>query len=106
MTPGEMLILLYDELLKRLMRAELSLKNKDYQVFEQSIQRSIDIVLYLKKTLDNKYQISTELKPMYDFFLYQFSRVKAKRDTTLIVEIRPLIVELRDAFAQAQKLNS
>lgn len=106
MTAGEMLLLLYDELLKRLTRAEISLKNQDYLVFEQSIQRSIDIVLYFKKTLNHKYQISTELKSMYDFFLYQFSRVKARRDITLIEEVRPLIIELRDAFAQAQKLNS
>lgn len=103
MTPGEMLNLLYDELLKRLTRAELALQKKDYQLFDQSIQRSIDIVTYLKNTLDYKYEISSELKRMYDFFLYDFSRIKAGRNAALIAEVRPLIIDLRDAFKEAQK---
>lgn len=106
MTPGEMLNLLYDELLKRLTRAELALKKEDYALFDESIQRSVDIVTYLKNTLNFEYQISGELKRMYDFFLYEFSRVKAGRKVEIIQEVRPLIVELRDAFKEAQKLTS
>ena len=106
MTSGELLILLYDELLKRLTRAELSLEKKDYVTFEQSLQRSSDIVLYLKKTLDYKYEISMELKRMYDFFLYEFGRIKASRNSKFIAEVKPLIIGLRDAYKEAQKLNS
>lgn len=106
MTPGEMLNLLYDELLKRLTRAELALGKKDYELFDQSIQRSVEIVTYLKDTLDNKYEISAELRRMYEFFLYEFSRIKAGRKSEVIAEVRPLIIELRDAFKEAQKLSS
>ncbi|MEY8356458.1 flagellar export chaperone FliS [Lachnospiraceae bacterium 54-53] len=106
MTPGEMLNLLYDELLKRLTRAELSLEKKDYELFEQSMQRSTEIVTYLKDTLDHKYEISAELKRMYDFFLYEFSRIRAGRNPDVIAEVRPLVMELRDAFKEAQRLSS
>ncbi len=106
MTPGEMLNLLYDELLKRLTRAELALEKKDYVLFEQSIQRSVDIVTYLKNTLDYKYEISAELRRMYDFFLYEFSRIQAGRNLQVIVEVRPLIMDLRDAFKEAQRMSS
>lgn len=106
MTPGEMLNLLYDEVLKRLTRAELALGKKDYELFDQSIQRSIDIITYLKDTLDNKYEISSELRRMYEFFLYEFSRIKAGRKAEIIAEVRPLIMELRDAFKEAQKSSS
>jgi flagellar protein FliS len=106
MTPGEMLNLLFDELLKRLTRADLALEKKDYESFEQSIQRSIDIVTYLKNTLNFNYEISRELKRLYDFFLYEFSRIKAGRNRQVIKEIRPLIVELRDTFKEAQGLSS
>lgn len=106
MTPGEMLGLLYDELLKRLTRAQLSLEKKDYMLFDQSMQRSVEIVNYLKNTLDPKYEISFELKRLYDFFLYEFSRIKAGRNPKVIAEVRPLIVELRDAFKEAQRLSS
>ena len=106
MTPGEMLSLLYDELLKRLTRAELALETKDYAVFDQSMQRSVEIISYLKDTLNHKYEISSELKRLYDFFLYEFSRISAGRNPKVIEEVRPLIVELRDAFKEAQKLSS
>jgi flagellar protein FliS len=106
MTPGEMLNLLYDELLKRLTRAELALEKKDYALFDQSVQRSTEIVVYLKNTLNYEYEISAELKRMYDFFLYEFSRIKAGRKAEVIAEVRPLIIELRDAFREAQRLSS
>ncbi|HCD42562.1 MAG TPA: flagellar export chaperone FliS [Lachnoclostridium sp.] len=106
MTPGEMLGLLYDELLKRLTRAELALEKKDYALFDQSMQRSNDIVNYLKNTLDHKYEISSELKRLYNFFLYEFSRISAGRNPKVIAEVRPLITELRDAFKEAQRLSS
>ena len=101
-----MLIILFDELLKRLTRADLALEKKDYESFEQSIQRSIDIVTYLKNTLNFNYEISRELKRLYDFFLYEFSRIKAGRNRQVIIEVRPLIVDLRDTFKEAQGLSS
>jgi flagellar protein FliS len=106
MTPGEMLNLLFDELLKRLTRADIALEKKDYESFEQSIQRSIDIVTYLKNTLNFDYEISGELKRLYNFFLYEFSRIKAGRNRQVIAEVRPLIADLRDTFKEAQGLSN
>ncbi|MGC6172991.1 flagellar export chaperone FliS [Lacrimispora sp. 38-1] len=105
MTPGEMLNLLYDELLKRLTRSELALENKDYELFEQSIQRSMDIVTYLRDTLNFQYEISNELKRLYEFFLYELVRIKAGRNSAVIGEIRPLIMDLRDSFREAQRIG-
>ena len=105
MTAGEMLNLLYDELLKRLTRSEIALENKDYELFEQSIQRSMDIVTYLKDTLNFQYEISNELKCLYDFFLYDLVRIKAGRNSAVIGEIRPLIMDLRDSFREAQRIG-
>ncbi len=106
MTSGEMLNLLYDELLKRLTRAELALEKDDFELFEQSVQRAVDIVTYLKDTLNHNFEISAELRRMYDFFLYEFSRMRAGRNSEVIKEVRPLIIDLRDAFKEAQRLNS
>lgn len=103
MTPGEMLLLLYDELLKRLTRAELALEKEDYSLFEQSVKRSQEIVKYLMDTLNFKYSISQELRRMYDFFLYELSRIQAGRKKEIIAELKPLIRELREAFEEAGK---
>ena len=52
MTKGEMLLLLYDELLKRLMRAELALGKEDYETFTNSVIRCRDCLLYTSDAAD------------------------------------------------------
>lgn len=104
MTPGEMLLLLYDELLKRLMRAELALDKEEYELFSHSVTRCKEIVQYLKDTLNYEYPISQELRQMYDFFLYELSRIEAGRKKEVIVELKPLVKDLREAFQEAEKV--
>ena len=103
MTSGEMLLLLYDELLKRLTRAQVALEDENYDLFNQSVQRSKEIVQYLDFTLNMDYKISYELRRMYEFFLYELSRLQAGRNSAVIQELKPLVMELRDAFREASK---
>lgn len=103
MTRGEMLLLLYDELLKRLTRADLAIADEDYDAFEKAVVRSKEIVHYLDDTLNHSYEISQELHRMYDFFLYEISRLQASRNREIIGELKSLVAELRGAFAQAEK---
>lgn len=103
MTSGELLLILYDELLKRLLRAQLALKKEDYPLFEQSVNRASEIVRYLQNTLDTQYEISRELSRMYEFFLYELSRLHAGRSEAVIEELKPLVEELRNAFREAAK---
>ena len=103
MTSGEMLLLLYDELIKRLARAQIALEDENYDLFNQSVQRSKEIVQYLNTTLNMNYKISYELRRMYDFFLFELSRLQAGRKVAVIQELKPLVAELRDAFKEASK---
>lgn len=103
MTRGEMLLLLYDELIKRLTRAQIALDDKNYALFDKSVQRSREIVQYLKKTLNMEYKISYELRRMYEFFLFEISRLQAGRNGAVVDELKPLVIELRDAFKEASK---
>ncbi len=104
MTRGEMLILLYDEAIKRLTRAELAVKNNETEMFEASIRRTSEIIKYLNDTLDRKYEISKELARMYEFFQFQLARIMASRRTESIDELRDLITELRNSFKEANKI--
>lgn len=103
MTSGELLMLLYDELVKRILRAELALDQENYDLFSQSIDRSRDIVQYLNDTLDRKIPISAELSRMYEFFQFELSRVSASRNKEILQELKPLVEELRSGFREAQK---
>lgn len=106
MTQGELLIVLYDELVKRATRAGIALDQKDYPLFEASVDRCLDILHYLDDTLDHQYPISAELHRLYDFFCYDFNRVKAGRNQKELARLCPMMTDLRNSFRAAEKNSS
>lgn len=106
MTPGELLLLLYDELVKRATMASFALDKKDYPKFEAAVERCSDIVNYLDETLDRKIPISRDLSRLYEYFTYQLGRVKIGRNKELLESLRPMFAELRDTFHTAERSSS
>ena len=106
MTQGELLLLLMDELVKRLMRGDIALEQGDIPLFEASIQRCIDIVRYLDDTLDRRYEVSRGLHRLYDFFCYDLNRISLGRNKRELDKLRPMITDLRDTFRIAEKNTS
>lgn len=105
MSSGELLLLLYDELVKRLMRAELALNKEDYDLFEADVTRSLEIVRYLDDTLDRQYPVGRDLARLYDFFSYELNRAKAGRNRTELERVKAMVMELRDTFREAEKTS-
>lgn len=104
MTQGEMLILLYDNMIKRLKKASILIDHQDYEAFEKEVQGCQNIVYYLDGALDHRYPISRNLKQMYEYFNYQLIRLNAGRNKAVIEELIPLVLELRESFFQADVL--
>lgn len=105
MSGGEQLLLLFDETLTRLTRAEYSLNDKNYADFDDCFTRTSRIVRYLLEILDMEQPISRDLRRIYNYLVYDLSMVKAGRERRQdeIGRIRHILSELRDAFAQASK---
>lgn len=103
MTQGELLLLLYDELVKRLKLAHIELGRQQYENFEKAVDRSLEIVRYLSDTLDRRYPISVNLDRLYEFFCYELNRVKVGRNETELERVTRMVDELRDSFRQAEK---
>lgn len=106
MTNGEMLILLYDESIKRLTMAQFALDRKDYVQFGECIERTEKIIRYLSSILDRKYAISSDLYRLYDYFLFQLGRLRAGRNKEILIDLKGKISEIRDTFKEADKLSS
>ena len=106
MTPGELLLLLYDELVKRATMASIALDKEDFPTFEAAVQRCSDIISYLDETLDPQYPISHDLSRLYEYFTYQLGRIKIGRNKKELEQLRPMLAELRDAFHIAEKNSS
>lgn len=104
MTQEELLNLVLDELVKRLLRGDLALEQQDYELFEASLDRCLAIVRYLDDTLDRQYPISRELHRLYDFFCYDINRIKIGRNKAELDRLRPMITDLRDSFRSARQI--
>lgn len=103
MTKGEMLTRLYDETIKQLSAAVLFIGERDYAGTNRALQKSQQILRYLKATLDFKYKISADLNALYDFFIDQTVQANIKKQTAPLEDIIPMVQDLRDAFAQADR---
>ncbi len=106
MTPGELLLLLYDELVKRSTLASIALDRQDWPTFEAALDRCTDIINYLDETLDHQYPISHDLSRMYDYFTYDLGRIKLGRNKGELERLRPMLADLRDTFRVAEKNSS
>lgn len=103
MTSGELLLLLYDELVKRSTLADIALKKQDYPVFEDSVDRCVAIIKYLDETLDRSVPVSREIAQLYEYFIYSLGRIRIGRNQKLLDHIKPMFAEFRDTFRQAEK---
>lgn len=105
MSGPELLLLLYDEAVRRLTEAEQLLDDRDYEGFNNSLQRVSQIVRYLRDILDMNYSVSSDLRRIYEYLIYDISVVKAgkesKRDE--IGRIRHILSELREGFEGADR---
>ncbi|MCI9036984.1 MAG: flagellar protein FliS [Oscillospiraceae bacterium] len=106
MTSGELLLLLYDELVKRATMATIALDREDFPTFEAAVDRCVDIINYLDETLDHNYPISKDLSRMYEYFTYQLGRIRIGRNKKELEALRPMLADLRDTFHTAEKNSS
>ena len=105
MTQSELLLLLYDQLVKHLTRAELALDKADYSQLESSVDHSQRIIRYLSDILDMQYPIGRDLNRLYDFFDYELIRVRMGRNRTELERVKRMVSELRESFREAAKNN-
>ena len=104
MTSGEMLILLFDGAVRNVTSAGLALDRQDYDTFETAVEKTDKIIRYLSATLNMDYEISKDLYRLYDYFLYQLSRLRAGRNKEITQELRKMLMELRDPFKEADRI--
>ncbi|HMM07159.1 MAG TPA: flagellar export chaperone FliS [Clostridiales bacterium] len=105
MTNGELLILLFDEVIKNLKIACTMLEEKNYAISEKCTQKAKEIIHYLINILDRQYPLSQELYQMYSFFNEKIISAEIKQDPKILEEITPLIEDMRQTWVEANRLT-
>lgn len=108
-TPGGLIVLLYDGLLRFSQEAEERLADKDpvaVKLAADAIQRATDILTELASSLreDQDPQLCANLSQLYAFFTTELSRALHTRDAGIITSLLPLITQLRDTWQEAEGL--
>lgn len=105
MTSGEMIIALYEGLIKQLNLALVYLDEKNIPEVHTSLIKSQDIINYLISTLNPELEISHSILPYYELFNRQISNANLKKESKIIQDILPLIEEFKHIFIQADRLS-
>ncbi len=105
MTQGEMLLKLYDETLKQIDIARVSIDKGEITAMDAALKKSQRIVRHLRDTLDFRYPVSNDLSKMYDFFSRQMVEANVKKSKKPLDDIAPMIRELRDTFNECDKIS-
>jgi flagellar protein FliS len=103
-SPEELTLMLYNGLVKFIMKAQKAIEDKDVQVAHESIIRAENIIEEFQATLDMKYDLSKGLALMYDYMHERLVESNIAKDTEILEEVLHFAKELRDTWAQAMKL--
>lgn len=103
MTSGDLLIALYDGMLKELGQAKNAFDHNNYSDINRDLKKVQLMLGHLKNTLDFEYEISNNLNALYDYFLDTVKKANLRKDPAELDEITQMIAELRDTFYQAYK---
>ncbi|NYB72627.1 flagellar export chaperone FliS [Sedimentibacter hydroxybenzoicus DSM 7310] len=104
MTKGELLIMIFDELIKKLNRSIVLIENKDFEQSKIQLDKSRKIINHLIVTLDEQYEITPNLTELYMFFNRELIKAAGYNDPKYINEIMPMIKDLRNTWAEADKI--
>lgn len=103
--PRELVVMLYDGILRFLTEAELHLESKRNGAATQAAGRAMDIVSELLVSLDHgpMPELSHQLESLYIYINERLLHISLRQDIQAIEEVRHLVVELREGWAGALK---
>ncbi|WP_260612350.1 flagellar export chaperone FliS [Paenibacillus popilliae] len=103
-TPEELTLMLYNGCIRFLKQTEASMNNKNFSEKSTFISKALDILDELQVTLDMKYEISSQLSSLYEYFKERLTYASIHMNTDVLREVITMMEELRDTWQEAIKL--
>lgn len=100
-SPGELTLLLYQEIVKSLLKAKQFYAQKQYDEMNTVLHKVRSIFNELVVTLDFKYEISEDLKDLYLFYSSHIARFIVTKNETLLEETLEFARLMVDTWKQA-----
>ncbi len=104
-SPEELTLMLYNGLVKFIMRGIDSIEKKHIQDANTNIIKAQNIVSEFMNTLDMNYEISSSLYSIYDYMLRRLIDANIAKDKDILEEVLNFAKVLRDTWEQAMKIS-
>lgn len=102
-SPVELIIMLYDEMIKQLKIAQIAIENKRYDKANISLQKAVAIIDELIKSLDLSVKIGKDLLDIYSFVSRSIVNINAKKDKDAITPIVEILTNLKESWVQVKQ---
>jgi flagellar protein FliS len=107
MSPGRLIVALYERLLLDLQRGVDAIVREDVAETHAALVHAQDIVGELRDSLDtDAWPAATQLAALYDFVLRELVEANVSKDAARVVTCHDLLVPLRDAWCEAAGLTA
>ena len=102
MSPGRIIVALYERLVLDLERARRALEAADLSTAHECLVHAQSIVSELHDSLDTEsWPAAHSLKDIYVFLLFELVAANVEKDAARVMSCQELVVPLRDAWSEA-----
>lgn len=103
--PEELTLMLYNGLIKFIMRAQDAVAGKRMEEAHVNIIKAQNIVLEFMNTLDHNYEVAASMELVYDYVYRRLIDANTEKSESILAEVLGFSKELRDTWEQAMKLS-
>lgn len=102
-TSEELTLMLFDGAIKFINIGKINIENKDTVKAHEALMRAQDIIIELNASLNMDYEISNNLRSIYNFIMERLVDGNIQKDTAPLDEALELLQELRSTWKEAIK---
>ncbi|MCG0275869.1 MAG: flagellar export chaperone FliS [Thermosediminibacteraceae bacterium] len=99
--PEKLVVMLFEGALKFARLAKKAIEEKNYAEANNHLIRAQDIIMELNASLNMDYEISKNLRSLYNFIYQRLVDANVKKDSKAIGEIEPLLEDLKETWHEA-----
>lgn len=104
-SPGELTLMLYNGCIKFIHLAKRAIQEQDIEAKHLNITKSQNIISELIVTLNVDYEISHEMRRLYDYMNRRLIEANIKNNEEILNEVEGLVTEFRDTWKEVILLN-
>lgn len=100
-SPGELTLLLYQELVKSLLRAKQCYSQNEYEEMGKFLHKSRAIMSELTVTLNKEYEIANSLHQLYTFYSNHLAQFIVSKDEQILDDVIEFARDMADTWKKA-----